>query len=83
MRNTATAVLRLLTVTTMDEPTVLFDSYEHDFNQLINEVRQKLDGDDNAGGQFYIPFSLLRWLTGIGYWTRVYSRGKESHVKEG
>jgi len=28
---------------------VLFDSYEHDFNQLINEVRQKLDGDDNAG----------------------------------
>jgi len=33
----------------MDEPTALFDSYEHDFNQLINEVRQKLEGDDNAG----------------------------------
>jgi len=34
----------------MDEPTALFDSYEHDFNQLISDVKQKLDVD-SAGGK--------------------------------
>jgi hypothetical protein len=29
----------------MDEPTDVFNSYEHDFNQLVNAVRQKLEGD--------------------------------------
>ena len=33
----------------MDEPTALFDSYEHDFNQLIDDVRHNLDGDVGAG----------------------------------
>jgi hypothetical protein len=32
----------------MNEPTALFDSYEHDFNLLISEVKQKLDADSNA-----------------------------------
>lgn len=40
----------------MDEPTALFDSYEHDFDQLINEVRQKLDGDSAGKDGYYCIF---------------------------
>lgn len=45
----------------MDEPTALFDSYQHDFNQLINEVRQNLDGDSSGGkdGQSNITLNTL------------------------
>lgn len=34
------------TLTTMDtSPTALFDSYEQDFNQIIQSVRGRVDGD--------------------------------------
>ncbi|KAL0949704.1 hypothetical protein HGRIS_009741 [Hohenbuehelia grisea] len=31
-----------------NSPTSLFDSYEQDFNQFIDSIRQKLDGDGSA-----------------------------------
>ncbi|KAJ7068162.1 vesicle transport v-SNARE protein N-terminus-domain-containing protein [Mycena amicta] len=36
-----------------NSPTSLFDSYEHDFQQFIDTIRQKLDGDgkDDSGEQ--------------------------------
>lgn len=36
-----------------NSPTSLFDSYEQDFQQLINSIREKLDGDakDDRGGE--------------------------------
>lgn len=39
----------------MDQsPTALFDSYEQDFQQFIDTIRQKLDGDgkDDSGGVY-------------------------------
>jgi hypothetical protein len=42
--NTATAVPHH-----DDGRTALFDSYEHDFNQFIDDVRHNLDGDVGAG----------------------------------
>ncbi|KAH8089878.1 vesicle transport v-snare protein vti1 [Cristinia sonorae] len=40
-------------MTTMDSsPTALFDSYEHDFQQIIASIREKLEGDaNNEGGE--------------------------------
>jgi vesicle transport through interaction with t-SNAREs 1 len=34
-------------------PTTLFDSYEQDFKQFIETIREKLEGDkDQDGGKF-------------------------------
>ncbi|KIM76737.1 hypothetical protein PILCRDRAFT_826125 [Piloderma croceum F 1598] len=44
----------------MDEPTTLFDSYEHDFNQLINDVKQKLDVDSAVGKDVEARKAALR-----------------------
>lgn len=46
-------------------PTALFDSYEQDFKQFIETIREKLEGDENQdGGEFYI---LLPVLSSLNY----------------
>jgi vesicle transport through interaction with t-SNAREs protein 1 len=37
-----------------NSPTALFDSYEQDFQQFIDTIRQKLDGEgkDDSGGEY-------------------------------
>lgn len=41
----------------MDAPTALFDSYEADFRQILDGVREKLDGaqEQGAGTCIRIP----------------------------
>lgn len=80
-QNTATAV-PAFTTTTMDEPTALFDSYEHDFNQLIDDVRHNLDGEVGAGKDGKSE-TLCFALTTHADWDIGNSGGEESRVEEG
>jgi len=52
----------------MDEPTDLFNPYEHDFNQLINDVKQKLDshptGKVGLSNYLYIDDERADWSWG-------------------
>jgi vesicle transport through interaction with t-SNAREs protein 1 len=37
-----------------NSPTALFDSYEQDFKQLVESIREKLEGGkDDRGGMFF------------------------------
>jgi vesicle transport through interaction with t-SNAREs 1 len=37
-----------------NSPTALFDSYEQDFQQIVDSIREKLDGDGSGeGGEFH------------------------------
>lgn len=48
-----------------NSPTALFDSYESDFQQLIQSVRTKLDGSgSSSGGEFVGVLLLCPVLTG-------------------
>lgn len=40
----------------MDEPTAIFNSYEHEFTQLIENVKQSLeaDGTGSNGGKYLV-----------------------------
>lgn len=42
-------------------PTALFDSYESDFKQIVDSIREKLDGDakDQQGGMWIVSPPLL------------------------
>lgn len=47
-------------------PTALFDSYEQDFKQFIETIREKLEGDENQdGGEFCISLSVLSLVSTI------------------
>jgi vesicle transport through interaction with t-SNAREs protein 1 len=48
-------------------PTSLFDSYEQDFQQILQSIREKLEGDgaDQRGGMLLTP-SLFLSLTPLG-----------------
>jgi vesicle transport through interaction with t-SNAREs protein 1 len=47
-------------------PTSLFDSYEQDFQQILQSIREKLEGDgaDQRGGRLLTP-SLVLSLTSL------------------
>lgn len=50
-----------------NSPTGLFDNYEQDFRQLIQGVRQKLEGDakEERGGRQYLTYMTVLRLTGV------------------
>jgi hypothetical protein len=41
-------------------PTSLFDSYEQDFQQILQSIREKLEGDgsDQRGGIYTLPYPV-------------------------
>lgn len=62
---------RLSLVTIMDtSPTALFDSYEQDFRQFIETIREKLEdnaSDDKGGESYRIILLYIRFLTLFSY----------------
>jgi vesicle transport through interaction with t-SNAREs protein 1 len=40
-----------------NSPTALFDSYEQDFQQIVDSIKAKLDGDgkEEHGGKHQLP----------------------------
>ena len=45
-----------------NSPTALFDSYEQDFQQIVQSIREKLEGDakDERGGMLSVSYVKTR-----------------------
>lgn len=58
-----------------NSPTALFDSYEQDFRQFIDTIREKLEGDgkDERNGEF----TILHWKEVCLILSRTASSGLE------
>ena len=48
-----------------NSPTALFDSYEHDFKQLVAGIKSKLDGQagEQKGGEARLPWIIRVYPT--------------------